>query len=260
MTTVPPPPAPGWYRDPSGRTGMLWWTGAAWGQPPVPADLPVPRPRWVIPLVLVVGVLVLSGGEPQRFASVAAFLAVPAAVVAGVVYVLRGVAQRAPGVPSSATPAGPTAPPVGLAAAPPAGWYREPAGRPGLRWWDGAAWTGHVRPLGASSAPPPRPGARGTSGITASAAIVLSLLLLNVAVTGFGTMMSMIASPEGTTGRLFVLTLVSAVSLLVAVVARSDESLPRQLRIALLTAAGLAPVIGWAVFVSLPVSSHIVGG
>lgn len=36
----------------------------------------------------------------------------------------------------------------------PPGWYQDP-GAPSLeRWWDGAAWTGHTRPLGAPQAPP----------------------------------------------------------------------------------------------------------
>lgn len=260
MTTAPPPPAPGWYRDPSGRTGVLWWTGAAWGEPPIPADTSTPRPWWVAPLVLVVGVLAVSHGDLQGVASLAAWLALPATTVVSALYLSRRVAQRSPSVPSPPTQAGRPHPPVGSATAPPAGWYREPAGRPGLRWWDGAAWTGQVRPLGASAAPPPPPGAPGTAGVTRSAAIATSLLLLNLAVTGFATMMSMIASPEGTTGRLFVLTLVSGVSLLVALVATFDKALVREIRIGLLTVAVLAPVIGWAVFVSLPVSTHMVGG
>ncbi|RBY77920.1 scramblase [Blastococcus sp. TF02-09] len=36
---------------------------------------------------------------------------------------------------------------------PPAGWYPDPAGTPGARWWDGGAWTEHVQqpaPLAAS--------------------------------------------------------------------------------------------------------------
>jgi Protein of unknown function (DUF2510) len=30
---------------------------------------------------------------------------------------------------------------------PPSGWYPDPAG-PGLRWWDGSAWTAHTAPIG----------------------------------------------------------------------------------------------------------------
>lgn len=37
-----------------------------------------------------------------------------------------------------------------------AGWYWDPAGRPGLfRWWDGVAWTRHVTPD--RTDPPPEP-------------------------------------------------------------------------------------------------------
>jgi len=35
----------------------------------------------------------------------------------------------------------------------PAGWYAEPSGRPGLRYWDGSAWTDHVASPGS-----PEPG------------------------------------------------------------------------------------------------------
>jgi hypothetical protein len=35
----------------------------------------------------------------------------------------------------------------------PAGWYPDPAGTGGQRWWDGARWTGHL--LTAPSSPPP---------------------------------------------------------------------------------------------------------
>jgi hypothetical protein len=28
----------------------------------------------------------------------------------------------------------------------PPGWYPDPSGQPGNRWWDGAAWTQHVNP------------------------------------------------------------------------------------------------------------------
>jgi len=36
---------------------------------------------------------------------------------------------------------------------PPPGWYPDPAGSQGTRWWDGQGWTGHVQP----ASPPPVP-------------------------------------------------------------------------------------------------------
>ena len=37
---------------------------------------------------------------------------------------------------------------------PAAGWYHDPAGGTGTRWWDGKGWSNHVRP-----APPTTPAA-----------------------------------------------------------------------------------------------------
>ena len=31
--------------------------------------------------------------------------------------------------------------------APPAGWYSDPSGQPGQRWWDGAGWTQQTQPI-----------------------------------------------------------------------------------------------------------------
>jgi uncharacterized protein YxjI len=42
---------------------------------------------------------------------------------------------------------------------PPPGWYPDPAGGPGTRWWDGASWTEHVQQPAAPPPPVPAPGA-----------------------------------------------------------------------------------------------------
>jgi hypothetical protein len=36
----------------------------------------------------------------------------------------------------------------------PAGWYSDPAGGAGKRWWDGSTWTGNVQEVEASPPPP----------------------------------------------------------------------------------------------------------
>ena len=60
---------------------------------------------------------------------------------------------------------------------PPPGWYPDPAGAGGVRYWDGGAWTPHVQPAGTSRSPapirPPRPG----GWLTWVALLVVGVLL-----------------------------------------------------------------------------------
>jgi uncharacterized protein YxjI len=44
---------------------------------------------------------------------------------------------------------------------PPPGWYPDPAGSAGTRWWDGQGWTDHIQQ---AVPPPPPPSASPTSG------------------------------------------------------------------------------------------------
>lgn len=61
--------APGWYPDPSGRQGTLYWDGQQWRTAPIPESMPAAttsaRPaRWSTPVVAVLGLLamVVAGG------------------------------------------------------------------------------------------------------------------------------------------------------------------------------------------------------
>lgn len=64
----------------------------------------------------------------------------------------------------------------------PPGWYRDPSGQPGLRWWDGNAWTQHVQAAGAnpSFAEPsiegPRKSAGGLIAAVIAGVVVLALI------------------------------------------------------------------------------------
>src|SRR6185369_6144764 len=44
--------------------------------------------------------------------------------------------------------------------APVPGWYADPSGAPGLRWWDGAQWTAHTQPGAPTPPPAPQPPAQ----------------------------------------------------------------------------------------------------
>ena len=52
----------------------------------------------------------------------------------------------------------------------PPGWFRDPTGRHDHRWWDGAAWTGHVADAGVASTDVLPSGDTSTSGAPGSGA------------------------------------------------------------------------------------------
>ena len=63
------------------------------------------------------------------------------------------------------------------AARPAPGWYPDPSGAPDERWWDGAAWSAHTRPVSPLTRPLPPTVLRNTP---ATAGLVLGALALLV--------------------------------------------------------------------------------
>jgi hypothetical protein len=98
----------------------------------------------------------------------------------------------------------------------PPGWFPDPTGRHDHRWWDGAAWTGHVADAGVASLdalPAPsvatapsalRVSAAATSGndpvAVASLAVALGSILLAL-VPGFGLVLPVVAIVLAMIGR-----------------------------------------------------------
>ncbi|HVF31573.1 MAG TPA: DUF2510 domain-containing protein [Acidimicrobiales bacterium] len=72
-------------------------------------------------------------------------------------------------------------------AAPDAGWYQDPGGSGGLRYWDGRTWTGHVTeprpPVPAAGPPPYAPAPVPIAAPTAKTAVWVWVVLALVAVS-----------------------------------------------------------------------------
>ncbi len=73
---------------------------------------------------------------------------------------------------------------------PAAGWFADPAGPGGLRWWDGTAWTEHTAPLPhAEPAPTPTPRRR-------SRALIITLVVVIIGGLAGGLALSQPASNQ----------------------------------------------------------------
>ncbi|GAA4267884.1 DUF2510 domain-containing protein [Frondihabitans peucedani] len=66
----------------------------------------------------------------------------------------------------------------------PPGWYDDPSGAPGSRWWDGTAWTGLTAPPVAAGAQPEAPWAQDRpllgEGTSVSTVFIWAIVLLPV--------------------------------------------------------------------------------
>jgi len=88
--------------------------------------------------------------------------------------------------------------------APTEGWYPDPAGGGGLRWWTGVTWTHETRPADAPTWAPvtPEPPSYDDSSTEASAprrrttlvVVVAALLVLVLVVVGVATLLTSISS------------------------------------------------------------------
>ena len=93
-------------------------------------------------------------------------------------------------------------------ALPPPGWYDDPAGAHGSRWWDGTSWTDHVREQPPGDDPPPVPASAAPGvplgsrrdrrvGIAVAAVILVGL----IATTAIGLRSAVVGDEDTGLGR-----------------------------------------------------------
>lgn len=132
----------GWYPDPSGGGGQRYWDGAQWTDhvdPPATTGEPQPAEQQVT--------------EAPADAE-GADEAAGAGEVADAAPLDDASVEAAASAERSTTEI-------------PAGWYPDPAGAGGQRWWDGTQWTDHLQDVAASST---SEGAGTSTGLAAGAA------------------------------------------------------------------------------------------
>ncbi len=157
-----PAVAAGWYDDPSGQGGYRWWDGAQWTDhthPPASAEPTAVDPAPVEPSPTDPD----TSPEHEDGAGPAApgsdgWVSDEPAVSDGPVAPNEVVGADVPVSPAPETAPEGDAPEQGRTPEPvpaevPAGWYEDPSGRVGYRWWDGARWTEHTHGSAAPVAP-----------------------------------------------------------------------------------------------------------
>ena len=110
MSEASQPPA-GWYADPTGHHGQRWWDGQSWSDH-------------------------VADGQAVASDPVLAAQSVATAETAS--------ASRNGGPLEANSASLGRRKDLSEAGQPPAGWYADPTGHHGQRWWDGQSWSDHV--------------------------------------------------------------------------------------------------------------------